>query len=202
MSDYNYQYREQDEYCYPGTKVLINKLELTNASELHEAEREITFLRLTQLQQKPLRGQYGFSHLKAIHRYLFSDIYDWAGKIRRGSFLSKGDTIFCNGEYIEAEAKRIFLELASEEKLSRLSRDAFIDRLSYYMGEVNALHPFREGNGRTAREFFRELSLSAGYELDLSGVEKNDLLYADVQAFVRNYEPLNNILSGILRKRK
>lgn len=75
MSDYEYQYREQDEYCYPDTKVLVNKLGLTNASELHEAEREITFLRLTQLQQKPLRGQYGFSHLKAIYRYLFSDVY-------------------------------------------------------------------------------------------------------------------------------
>jgi Protein involved in cell division len=115
MNEYNYQYDGFDEYCYPETKVLINKLNLMNPQELHETEREITFLRLTQLQRNPIRGKYGFSHLKSIYRYLFSDIYNWAGKIRQGSFLSKGDTIFCKGEFIEQDAARIFAELSVEK---------------------------------------------------------------------------------------
>jgi cell filamentation protein len=70
----------------------------------------------------------------------------------------------------------------------------FIKRLAYYMGEVNALHPFREGNGRTSREYFRQLSLNGNYILDFSKINKDDLLTADIEAFNGSYDNLIKIL--------
>jgi cell filamentation protein len=70
--------------------------------------------------------------------------------------------------------------------------------MAYYMGEINALHPFREGNGRTAREFFRQLSLNANFTLDFSKIEKEELLIADIEAFNGKYEKLIQILEKII----
>ncbi|MDR2601161.1 MAG: Fic family protein [Spirochaetaceae bacterium] len=98
----------------------------------------------------------------------------------KGDFLSKGNSIFCRGQYIIENANRIFGNIFGEKYLHGLSKSNFIERMAYYMGEVNALHPFREGNGRTAREFFRQLSLNANYILDFSKIEKEELLEADI----------------------
>lgn len=158
------------------------------------AEREITSLKLLMLREKTIAGRCDFAHLRGIHRFIFGDIYDWAGEIRTGQFLAKGKTIFCLGRYIDQFASTIFSELTAKNKLCRLEREAFIEELAYFMGEVNALHPFREGNGRTAREFFRQLSKKAGYNLDFSDVDRGKLLAADIAAFHREYTPLIEIL--------
>jgi cell filamentation protein len=81
-----------------------------------------------------------------------------------------------------------------ENSLQGLKKLKFIEKLAYYMGEVNALHPFREGNGRACREFFRQLSLNANYILDFSKTRKEELLEADVEAFNGRYEKLIKIL--------
>jgi cell filamentation protein len=82
--------------------------------------------------------------------------------------------------------------------LCGLDKSEFIEKMAYYMGEINALHPFREGNGRTAREFFRQLSLNAKYPLDFSKTEKKKLLIADIEAFNGSYEKLIRILEKII----
>lgn len=128
--------------------------------------------------------------LCAIHRLIFIDIYDWAGVPRTGGFLSKGGTIFAKGEYINDTATALFAKLVEEKKLKGLGKVAFIERLAYYMGEVNTLHPFREGNGRAAREFFRELGLKAGYRIDYGLTNESALLHANVEAYAKNYKPL------------
>jgi len=84
--------------------------------------------------------------------------------------------------------------LEKEIILCGLSKLNFIERMAYYMGEINALHPFREGNGRTSREFFRQLSLNANYILDFGKTEKEELLAADIEAFNGQYERLIKIL--------
>lgn len=198
MAQYEYNYQGDDSYCYPGTHVLRNRENIRDHEALMVAEREITSLKLLMLREKPMRGQYGFSHLRAIHRFLFIDLYDWAGETRQGEFLMKGGTVFCRGQYIESMAKDIFAKLAAENKLRGLDRQAFIQRLAYYMGEVNALHPFREGNGRAAREFFRQLSKSAGYDLDFGGVAPQRMLQADIAAFDREYDLLIALLDEII----
>ena len=194
MQSYKYSHDEQDGYCYPGTSVLRNKQGICDAEALLLAEREIVSLKLLMLRVKPLRGQHGFSHLCKIHRFIFGDIYAWAGSIRRGEFMAKGTSIFCLGRHIPKNAERIFSALTAENKLRGLARKPFILRLAHYMGELNALHPFREGNGRAAREYFRQLSKSAGYELDFGGVATGKLLAADIAAFEGNNAPLVAIL--------
>lgn len=200
MSDYGYTYSADESYCWPGSRVLKNKLGLQDAEKLADAERHITYLRLVELQKQPVRGQYGFAHLRAIHRYIFGDLYDWAGEIRRGEFLMKGGTVFCRGQYIESYAKSVFDRLTAEKKLRGLPKEQFVQRMAWYMGEVNALHPFREGNGRTSREFFRQLAKSAGYSLDFGGVDKDALLRADIAAFEKEYAPLVAVLEVSVEK--
>lgn len=200
MAEHEYSYQGDDSYCYPGTAVLRNRQNIRIHDDLMVAEREITSLKLLMLREKPMRGQYGFSHLRAIHRFLFIDLYGWAGEIRHGDFLMKGGTVFCRGQYIESMAEDIFGKLAAEHKLRGLGKPAFTQRLAYFMGEVNALHPFREGNGRASREFFRQLSKSAGYDLDFGGVSADRLLQADIAAFDRDYTPLVNLLDEIVMK--
>jgi cell filamentation protein len=142
----------------------------------------------------PIMKVYDLNTLCKIHKIIFGDIYEWAGQIRKGDFLSKGGSIFCRGQYITENANKIFGNIFEEKYLCGLKKVKFIERIAYYMGEVNALHPFREGNGRICREFFRELSLNANYILDFSQMEKDELLEADIEAFNGQYGKLLKIL--------
>jgi len=194
MEKYDYTYEGSESYCYPKTNILKNKLGIKDDNALTIAEREITSLKLLKLFNMPLISEFNFEALCKIHKFIFEDIYEWAGLIRRGDFLSKGNSIFCRGPYIAENAKVIFENIIRENNLLGLSKPEFIKRMAYYMGEINALHPFREGNGRTAREFFRQLSLNAKYTLDFSKTEKEELLTADIEAFNGKYDKLINIL--------
>jgi cell filamentation protein len=202
MSKYDYRYESPDNYVYDGTSVLINKLGIRDDETLREVERRFTAGRIVELSNAPIRGRFGFAHLKKIHAYIFQDLYDWAGKPRRAGFLSKAGAIFCRGEYIDSQAAELFGKLQAEKLLRGLGKEQFIARLAYFMGEVNALHPFREGNGRTSREFFRELSQNVGYTLDWGSADKDELLAADIAAFERDYVPLVAILRQITSAKK
>jgi cell filamentation protein len=142
----------------------------------------------------PIMKVYDLNTLCKIHKIIFENIYEWAGQIRKSDFLSKGGSIFCRGQYIAENANKIFGNILEGKCLCGLKKTKFIERIAYYMGEVNALHPFREGNGRTCREFFRQLSLNANYILDFSQTEKDELLEADIEAFNGQYGKLIKIL--------
>jgi cell filamentation protein len=191
---YNYTYEGVESYCYPGTDVLRNKLGIKDGNVLTTAEREITSLKLIKLYNMPTVENFNFETLCKIHEVIFEDIYEWAGQVRRGDFLSKGNSVFCRGSYVIENAEMIFGNILNENNLAGLNKSKFVERMAYYMGEINALHPFREGNGRTSREFFRQLSLSANYTLDFSKTEKDKLLTADIEAFSGRYEKLMQIL--------
>ena len=153
----------QDPYSDPVTGVLYNNLGLRSAAALEAAEREITHAALILLDESSVSPSYDLPHLREIHRRIFGDIYQWAGQIRTVA-IAKG-AVFCLPEYIESSAAVIFRELHDEQCLRGLHRDAFIGRLAHYLGEVNALHPFREGNGRAQRAFFGQLARDAGFTL-------------------------------------
>jgi cell filamentation protein len=150
-------------YTDPVSGIHRNKLKLGTAAELEAAEREITHAALIWLRESPAQATNDLSHLCAIHRRIFGDIYDWADQIRTVA-IAKG-SMFCLPQFIEPAAAEIFRQLRQEKLLQGLNRYAFIDRLTYYLGEVNAIHPFREGNGRTQRAFFEQLTADAGYTL-------------------------------------
>jgi cell filamentation protein len=154
----------EDPYADPVTGVLRNKLGLTTVRELENAEREITHAALVFLKEAPVQPAYDLEHLCTIHRRIFGDIDDWAGQLRTVA-IAKGSW-FCLPQYIESSAAETFRALRGENLLRGLSRNLFTERLTYYLGEVNAIHPFREGNGRAQRAFFEQLASEGGFHLD------------------------------------
>ena len=107
--------------------------------------------------------------------------------------IAKGN-LFCRVFAIEAEAERIFTELRQEKYLKDLNVGEFAKRLAYYFAEINALHPFREGNGRTQREFIRQLAYQNGYFLSYAGISSEEMIEASKASFKLNYEPLEKII--------
>lgn len=144
----------QDKYCYKGTHVLINKLHIKNPGELRDIERRIVGANLTYLQLYPFVGNFDKQHLQDIHYILFGSIYDFAGKIR-DTDLSKGGTNFCSCEFLEDYLDSILKDM-NKKIYSVQNREQYLEFLSYFYSELNMAHPFREGNGRTLREFMRQ----------------------------------------------
>ena len=168
-------------YTYPGTDVLINRFDCRDAEKLKEIKALSTGGNLAYLLLHPIKGKYDFAHLKKIHHFIFQDIYDWAGKTRTVD-IGKGN-LFCRVQFIEEYAKSVFADFYSSCKDAGTDREAFVETLAKHYADLNALHPFREGNGRTQREFTRELCLSCGYVLDLTQTSHEEMLNASVASF-------------------
>lgn len=155
-------------------------------------ERKLTMLRLDELFQNPVRGDFDLKHLQNIHKFIFQDLYSWAGEIRVVD-IAKGN-MFCNALFIEEQANLIFSNLKKENYLTGLTQEAFIKRLAYYFAEINALHPFREGNGRTQREFIRLLGLKNNYFIRFSSVLRDGMISASKKSFLLDYTEMEEIL--------
>ena len=136
-----------DKYTYPNTNVLINKFNIMDYDKLHEMERKISTLAGSQINEKGIKGNFDLKHLQAIHKALFSDIYNWAGEIR--SIDIAKSNLFCRAQFINSYAESVFGELKEDKYLVGMNKERAIRKLASYMGDINALHPFREGNGRT-----------------------------------------------------
>ena len=165
----------EDPYLYPGTDSLRNRLGIRDADELSKLEGERTTAVLAWLERNPLPGHYDLEHLQAFHRRIFGDIYEWAGELRTVA-IAKEQSLFALPEHIEPYLDRVLSELAEERLLRDLPRHEFVDRLTHYYAELNAVHPFREGNGRTQRAFLGQLAREAGYHLawERLGGERNN----------------------------
>ena len=191
--DYYYEYEQDNYYCYPNSFVLKNKLNIQNADELKSAEREITSLRTAQAILIRIEGNFDFEHLKKIHYFLFGDIYEWAGKIRKVN-ISKGNQ-FCLCEFIQNQMDDIFKKLRRENYLKNCNDKSEIARkLAYYLGEINSIHPFREGNGRAQRMFVEHLAASLSYQLDFMKISSEEMLEASARSFVLDYEMMEELM--------
>jgi cell filamentation protein len=190
-----------DPYADPVTGVLRNKLGLSTAAELEAAEREITHAALILLRETPVRPAYDLAHLCEVHRRIFGDIYDWAGQVRTVAIAIAKGAMFCLPQYIEPAATEIFRLLRSDNFLRGLERGLFIDRLTYYLGEVNAVHPFREGNGRTQRAFFEQLADDAGFTLAWQRLDADRNIAASVAIMRGDPEPMRKMLDELAQER-
>lgn len=188
-------YEWDHRYCYPKSNVLINKLGITDADKLHIAEREITSLRIANAKLNVIKGDFDLLHLRKIHKYIFGDIFEWAGEIRSVN-IAKGNT-FCNYEFIEANADLLFKELKKEHYLKNTPLDKVPLRLSYYISEINVIHPFREGNGRVQRLFIEYLAENAGYIVDFSQVTDKQMIEASAASFLCDYTKMDEIFISI-----
>jgi cell filamentation protein len=171
-----------DHYLDRATGVLKNRLGIADAATLEQAEASLVATRAYELSQTPLKGRFDLAHLQAIHRYLFGDVYEWAGQLRTID-LSKGSHRFAHHAHIGNSAALIFKQLAEEKHLAGLDPAAFSDRAAFYLGELNALHPFREGNGRAQREFLSHLAHATGYYIAWENMKQPDLLQASIESF-------------------
>ncbi len=183
-------------YLYANTQVLINKLNIRNEILLREAEAIITGQRVIELAEKGISGRFTVTHFKNIHKYLFSDLYNFAGKFRTED-IHKGNTFFCRWEHIDSNIKILLTELKNENYLLQLNKTDFCNRLAYYFSELNILHPFREGNGRATREFVRQLCINASHIINWDQVENQDILKAMIKS-VDDVQYLSEYLKKII----
>jgi len=196
MSGYDYEYEWDSKYCYPNSSVLKNKLNLRDAASLSEAERRITSLNLLRIKDNPVRGKFDLKHLRDIHRAVFQDIFTWAGQLRTVD-ISKGNQ-FCLCQHLETYAGGIFSKLKADNYLLGKTQDEMPERLTYYLSEINVMHPFREGNGRTQRVFIEYLAQAAGYYVDFSLVEGKEMIEASALSFAREYGMMEGMFKRIL----
>ena len=173
--------------------VLINKKGIKDESELDKVERASSYMKALYLDQNPIKGKFDLKHLQAIHKKLFEDIYPFAGKIRDG-YLQKGQQDFTMGYRIVPQAEKLFTQLKNEQFLKKTEPAKIAGRLAYYMGEINAIHPFREGNGRAQRIFISQLAKEAGFELTFSKSTQEEMINASIQAHRCDYKGLESII--------
>ena len=188
----NYYEPRNSVYCYPNSEVLVNKFDVRVGTELFKIENDITIYKLYLLREKGITGNFDVEHFINIHKFIFEDIYPFAG-LYRNENIAKDNFMFANWEFIEENMKVIFDELKNENYLADLDKEKFAERLTYYMAELNVLHPFREGNGRTTREFIRQLALKNRYNLNLSEFDAKDILNASIESVI-NMEKLQKII--------
>lgn len=185
-----------DPYLAPSGLVLRNRLNCQTQAELDGLEAAIASIREEELLAEPIAGSFDLRHLCRIHKALFGDVYDWAGQTRNVN-IDKG-VPFADFRSIERYASTVFAALANRRFLVDLDRDAFVDGLTWLLSEINALHPFREGNGRTQRAFLRQLAREAGYDLDWTGVDREANIAASAQSLLGADQLLHNILDRVV----
>ena len=204
MKDQEYDYFYDDEqdakYCYPGTNVLKNKLDIRDLDRLHEAERDYSSVRQAELSNMGVTGDFSFKHLCSIHKQLFQDVYSWAGKTRTVD-ISKG-TIFCLVQFIESQFADLYRKLKKENFLADIADEKEMGkRLAFYLGELNMIHPFREGNGRTQRIFIEQLCLNNGrFEIDFTEITKEEMIAASVRSANASNDMLEELIEKCLIK--
>jgi len=185
-----------DPYVDPASGCLRNRLGITDRVELQNAERSASLLREQSIRIHGLPGAYDLPHLRAFHHTIFQDVYPWAGEVRTCELARTHP--FSRPEYIEEQATQLLSNLAKEEHLRGLERRDFVDRLTHHFSELNAIHPFREGNGRTQRIFFEQLARDTNYALDWSHTTEHENVEACVAAIEGDTSRLTSLLDAVI----
>lgn len=169
-----------DDY-YKGTNCLINKLNIQNKEQLAKIEASITMAKSAELERNPISDSFDFEHYKQIHKYLFEDLYEWAGKVRTVDISKKG-TNFTSAENIETVSKACFDRLKNHNYFKNIDFNDFIENIVDFYCSTNMLHPFREGNGRTQRIFIAQLIRFCGYDINFSEIDTDELMVATIHS--------------------
>ena len=187
-----------DPYLIPGTQVLVNRLNITNAKDLDQAERLLVVQRRI---EGPPTENFDLNHLQAIHYHLFQDVYEWAGQLRTVE-INKGGSQFQFRQFIQTGMADIHRRLGKKKFLSELSADDFATEVADILSDVNFVHPFREGNGRAQLEYLRQLGLRAGHDINPDNLDPNTWQTASKAAFDgSNLEMAKAILSQVTSRK-
>ncbi len=173
-----------DPHSEQGSACPRNFFGITDFAELQKFEGPLVAKRGGELEDRPLTGKFDSAHLKSIHKHLFQDVFPWAGDFRVVN-ISKGNSPFGPALFIESALAELLAKLKAEGFLRGLAAEAFASRAAFYLGEINAIHPFREGNGRTQREFIRQLALHAGHVISWAGFTQEQMIAASILSHSR-----------------
>ena len=187
--------------CYEGTTCLINKLGITDENKLKEFEGAVTFAKASELELNPISDTFDVEHYKLIHKYLFEDIYDWAGEYRTVNISKKG-TKFASADQISDLMNACFMRLKDNDYFQNKSFDEFIDNIVDFYCVTNMIHPFREGNGRTQRLFISQLIRFNNYDIDFSSIDKDELMISTIHAANGIVDYLKDIFYNNIKKSK
>jgi cell filamentation protein len=188
---------KEDPYLDGSSGVLKNLLEITTSEELARVEGNITGIQITSLAERPVEGGFNLDHLQAIHRRIFGSIYPWAGELRTVE-LTAGSTKFASLEYLPQAAQEVFSRLRDVNLLVDLSDEEYPTQLAHYYSEVNVLHPFREGNGRTQRAFFSLVAAQSGRFLAWDHLDPQENIQASIAAYSGNESELARMLAELV----
>jgi cell filamentation protein len=203
-----------DPYLYPDTEILINKFNIRDTEKLAEIEANYTALRLDELVASSIAGEFDAEHLAAIHRFIFQDIFDWAGEFRTINIFR--EELVLGGLSIEyadhAEIKRRLdreLKALNSVDWSKLDKPQCAKELSRHFASIWQIHPFREGNTRAVTTFICGFAAHKGLAIKTEMFKDNAeyLRLALVAATAifddivdrRKFEYLDKIMGDVLK---
>jgi cell filamentation protein len=174
----------EDPYVYPGTDVLRNRFGIIDAALLNRVERRLV---AQGTREGVPSGDFDLKHLCTIHRHLFRHVYDWAGELRTVE-INKGGHQFQFRRYIQTGMHDVHRRLVRSKFLKGLNPDEFAQHAGVIIGDVNYIHPFREGNGRTQAQYLKQLAVQAGHDLDLRRIDPALWMEASKMSHGADYE--------------
>lgn len=175
-----------DPYCYAGTSTLRNKLDLQDSGALEAFEHESVSAKA---EEALPNGSFDVAHYRAIHRHLFDAVYDWAGEYRTVHIAKRG-AMFCYPEHIAGQMSALFACLNGAAFHAGCAEREFVPAAAKFIAELNAIHPFREGNGRTQLTFLFLLGERADVHLNFANIAPDAVMAAMVGSFNGDLTPL------------
>lgn len=188
----------KDPYTWRNSDVLKNKLGIRNAETLREKETDLVTARGRELLSAARGPARSPDEYRALHRQLFQDVYEWAGRYRTVDISKMGST-FARAHFVDASMRQEFSQLSDPEQLQRMDRNAFADTMARHLSELNAIHPFREGNGRVMRAHLELHARAAEKQFDPAVIERGAWMAASESSFMSaNHAPLSKVILDAL----
>ena len=198
----------EDKQNYPGTFVPINNFGLdrfADLAKLSELERRYTTVAVAKAKLDPVQGNFDRSHLQAIHKAIFGEVYPWAGQERtypmqkgRSAVGSKEQSVFDDHTSFDRGYDKLSKAVGDPASWQGMNKTDFASTLTNTYAVMNKMHPFREGNGRTMRYFLEAMADKAGYDLNLDRVPQKEWNQAAIQSFDGDTVGLNKIFASSL----
>lgn len=186
-----------DDPYIQGNGVLKNKLGVTSEVALDKIEATKTYARLHLISKKGPKGPFSYDRLKATHRYIFQDIYEWAGQPRTIS-ISKGDSNFTPSYLVQHKMENLFTRLEKDHFLQNLKPKEFAGKITEFFADLNQIHPFREGNGRMQRAFTEALAKQAGYDLAFDISTKERMIDISIKSHQGDLSGMNRLFKEMI----
>lgn len=187
-----------DPYSQDG--VLKNKFGEKDPRKLEILEKRSTIRGWIKLQNELIATpnlKLDTALIKKIHKNLFEDVYNWAGEYRTVNIV-KGKTMFANALYVPAALEDLVTKLNRDITSKSITSNNISEKLAYYYGELNMIHPFREGNGRTQKIFIEKVADNLGYSLQLEKVDSKKLLEVTIESVNGTGRPLKKVFEEVL----